>query len=522
MVRNILFIMCDQLRADYLGCMGHPTIRTPHIDALARRGVTFTNAYCQAPVCGPSRMSFYTGRYVFSHGSRYNDVPLRIDEWLLGDYLRSSDTRVGVIGKTHFSPDREAFSHLGIDPDSPLGILKSEGGFEPWMRDDGLHPDRPDADQSPYSRYLRSLGYKGDNPWHTIANSALSSSGELLSGWKMRYADLPARVDKAHSETAFTTNRAIELIEELEDNPWVIHLSYIKPHWPYMAPAPYHALYTKKDVVPANRTLAEQNQSHPVVAAFRRHAESIHFARENTRNTVIPAYMGLITEIDDHIGRLMEFLKAKDKLSESLIVFTSDHGDYLGDHWLGEKELFHDESVRIPLIVIDPDSAADLTRGTINTELVESIDLIPTFLEALNNEVATQRLEGRSLIPFLRSGIQSQWRDAVFSEIDYAWRRARIDLGLGPNDARAYMCRTQQWKCIFYERFQPQLFNLEDDPNEQVDLGTSPAYQEIRSNMEDHIHYWLRHTRSRVTLSDDEVNRRTNTAKKRGILYGVW
>ena len=108
MVKNILFIMCDQLRADFLGCNGHPSISTPNIDALAQRGLNFTRAYCQAPVCGPSRMSFYTGRYLSSHGSTYNNVPLKLEEWTLGDYLRPLGTRVGLTGKTHFSPDQSA------------------------------------------------------------------------------------------------------------------------------------------------------------------------------------------------------------------------------------------------------------------------------------------------------------------------------------------------------------------------------------------------------------------------------
>src|SRR4051812_46929824 len=128
-VSNILFVMCDQLRADHLGCTGHPHIRTPNIDALAKRGVSFTRAYAQAPVCGPSRMSFYTGRYMTSHGAHYNDVPLRLDEWTLGDYLRPMGLRTGLVGKTHFALDRDGFARLGLDPLSPAAKLAAECGF---------------------------------------------------------------------------------------------------------------------------------------------------------------------------------------------------------------------------------------------------------------------------------------------------------------------------------------------------------------------------------------------------------
>ena len=148
--RNFLFIMCDQLRTDYLSCTGHPTLETPHIDGLARRGVLFDRAYCQAPVCGPSRMSFYTGRYMFSHGATWNNVPLDVGERTLGDYLRPLGVRTALVGKTHMAADEAGLARLGIDPDSERGILIRQCGFEPYLRYDGLYPksgpNQPDND----------------------------------------------------------------------------------------------------------------------------------------------------------------------------------------------------------------------------------------------------------------------------------------------------------------------------------------------------------------------------------------
>src|SRR6478672_10786445 len=126
--------MADQLRADYLSCYGHPTLNTPNIDALAARGVRFSRAYVQAPVCGPSRMSFYTGRYVSSHGSTYNSVPLRIGEMTIGDHLRPLGLRVALVGKTHMAMDVEGMVRLGIDPYSIECLYASECGFEPYER----------------------------------------------------------------------------------------------------------------------------------------------------------------------------------------------------------------------------------------------------------------------------------------------------------------------------------------------------------------------------------------------------
>src|SRR5690606_20809382 len=128
------------------------------------------------------------------------------------------------------------------------------------------------------------------------------------------------------------------------------------------------------------------------------------------REAVVPTYMGLVRQLDDHLGRLFAFLDEEGRMADTLIVLTSDHGDYLGDHWLGEKELFHEESVRIPMIVFHPGAEADATRGKRDGRLVEAIDLLPTFLDAVGGPAHPHRLEGRSLVPLL-CGEKASWRD---------------------------------------------------------------------------------------------------------------
>lgn len=519
-VRNFLFIMCDQLRADYLSCTGHPTLETPHIDGLAQRGVLFERAYCQAPVCGPSRMSFYTGRYMFSHGATWNNVPLDVGERTLGDYLRPLGVRTALVGKTHMAADDAGLAQLGIDPDSERGILIRECGFEPYLRYDGLHPKA--GPNQPYNDYLREKGYGGENPWHDYANSAAGPDGEILSGWHMRHARLPARVREEHSETAFTTDRALDFIGEAGDDPWCLHLSYIKPHWPYMAPAPYHDSYGPNQILPVRRHTVEQQNPHPVYRGFCLAEEAESFAREGARETVIPAYMGLIKQIDDHVGRVIAYLREQGRLDDTMIILTSDHGDYLGDHWLGEKELFHEQSVRIPMILVDPDGRADATRGTIDRRFVEAIDLVPTMVEAAGGEVASERLEGRSLLALTRGHEGEDWRDAVFAEADYSFRGVRLGLGLGASEARAFMIRTDDWKYIHYEGFRPQLFDLVGDPDEYHDLGDHQEYEEVRALLHERLFAWLRGRRTRKTISDKVVDARVGTAKERGFLIGVW
>ena len=351
--KNILFIMCDQLRWDYLSCYGHPRLATPHIDALAAKGVRFTRAYVQSPVCGASRMSFYTGRYVQSHGASWNGVPLKVGEMTLGDYLRPLGLQTVLVGKTHMRADHEGMERLGIDPDSIIGVRVAECGFDPYERDDGLHGLGPDGRFDPqvprYNRYLNDKGYAGDNPWHDWANAAQGEGNRLASGWAMRHARKPARVREEDSETPYMTGRAMDFMREAGDAPWCLHLSYIKPHWPYIAPAPYNDMFGAADVLPAVRSEEERRDPHPIFAEFMDQRVSRTFAREEVREEVIPVYMGLIKQIDDQLGRLFAFMEQRGLLENTMIVFTSDHGDYLGDHWMGDKDLFHEPSVKVPL-----------------------------------------------------------------------------------------------------------------------------------------------------------------------------
>ncbi len=519
---NILFIMADQLRWDYLGCSGHPHIKTPHIDALAMRGVRFDRAFVQSPVCGGSRMSFYTGRYNISHGATYNNFPLRVDEMTLGDYLKPQGYRTALVGKTHFKADAEGMARLGIGEGTDTGVAATACGFEEFERDDGLHPDEAQHTDLAYNRWLRQKGYPGDNPWHTYANSVIDADGKVASGWSMRNARRPARVKEEHSETAYMTDRAMEFIDQTGDRPWCLHLSYIKPHWPYIAPAPYHDMYGPEHVIAQNATQHERDNPHAVVAAFMKHEESVNFSRPEVRETVIPAYMGLISQCDYHIGRVVAHLNKRGLAEDTIIVVTSDHGDYLGDHWLGEKELFHEESVRIPLIVMDPRSTADTTRGTVSADLVEAIDLVPTFVEMAGAPLVRHRLEGTSLVPLLAGAKPDGWREAVHCDTDFSFRHARRTLGLSPNQARGFMVRTKRWKYIYFEGFAPQLFDLDADPQEQTDLGSIGAFADVRAEMKDRLLHWLMNLKTRTTMSYETIEKLTGGAKARGYRFGEW
>ncbi|MCC6001630.1 MAG: sulfatase-like hydrolase/transferase [Pararhodobacter sp.] len=521
--------MYDQLRHDYLSCAGHPTMRTPNMDRLAARGVRFSRAYVQSPVCGASRMSFYTGRYVHSHGAAWNNFPLKVGEITLGDHLRALGMDSWLVGKTHMQADAEGMKRLGLAPDSVIGARVSECGFDIWERDDGLWAEGPegfyDTRRSPYNEWLKARGYPGDNPWLSHANAAIGPDGNPASGWLMKNARLPANIAEQDSETAWLTTRALDFLAtpQAADRPWLCHLSYIKPHWPYIVPAPYNDLYGPQDVLPATRHPRERDDPHPVYRAYMENPIGRAFSRDEVRREVIPAYMGLIAQCDDHLGRLLDHLQATGRMEDTMIVLTSDHGDYLGDHWLGEKDLFHDPSVRVPLIIHDPSPQADATRGTVCDALVESIDLAATFIQVAGGQVPDHVVEGRSLMPFLHGQPPDDWRSVVISEYDYSATPMAGRLGLAPKQARLFMVFDGRFKLMHAEGgLRPMLFDLQADPQEFDDLGTSPAHEDIRARLYDHLAQWARRPSQRTTVSDAQLVARRGKSRQKGILLGVW
>ena len=264
--KNILFLMFDQLRYDYLSCLGHPHLDTPNLDWLAQQSMRFSHCYVQSPVCGAARMSFYTGRYVSSHGAA----------------------------------DAKGMARFGLAPDSVIGARVAECGFDIWTRDDGLWGMGPDGNydekDSPYNQYLREKGYEAENPWHDFANAGVDDEGNIASGWIYANSDLPANIKEEDSETPWLTREAINFLEQKKDSdrPWMCHVSYIKPHWPYIVPAPYHDMYGPNTFMPVHRHETEREDMNPVYAAFSGNIIGTAFQDDNVRNKVLGAYMGLI------------------------------------------------------------------------------------------------------------------------------------------------------------------------------------------------------------------------------------
>ena len=278
-------------------------------------------------------------------------------------------------------------------------------------------------------------------------------------------------------------------------------------------------MFGANHVPAAKRHSAERENPHPVYNAFMNNRIAAAFQQDKVREKVIPAYMGLIKQADDQFGRLLDWLEETGRLGNTMIVVTSDHGDYLGDHWLGEKDLFHEASVKVPLIIYDPRAEADATRGTTCDALVEGIDLAATFVEAAGGEVPGHIIEGRSLMPFLKGEPPDEWRDVVISEYDYSVTPMREALGLSSDDARLFMVYDGRYKMMHAEGgFRPMLFDTLTDPDEFHDLGDDPDQSDPIARLYDHLARWGRRNAQRVTRSESDLNAMRGASARKGIL----
>jgi arylsulfatase A-like enzyme len=207
-----------------------------------------------------------------------------------------------------------------------------------------------------------------------------------------------------------------------------------------------------------------------------------------------------------------------------MIVFTSDHGDYLGDHWMGEKDLFHDQSARIPLIVIDPSREADSTRGSVSDALVEAIDLAPTFIEYFGGTPASHILEGRSLRPLLHGGPPADWRKVIFSEYDYSMQDVRLKLNQPIEQCRLFMVYDGRWKYIHASGFRPMLYDLQSDPQEFADRGEDPSCADVIARLQAALFDWALHPKMHITTPNEKIATYADRQMqvKGGILIGIW
>lgn len=460
---NVLFITADQWRGDCLSGLGHPMVKTPHLDALAAEGVQFTRHYANAVPCGPSRASLHTGMYLQNHRSGTNGTPLdaRHTNWAK-EVSRAGYDPV-LFGYTDTSQDpREE------DPESPW--LTTYEGPLPGIRPICMMGTWP----TPWTDWLKREGY--DVPADIRFAPGYRKDGPDYENGAPSPKPLiyPAEDD----DTAFMVNQLMDYIGTAS-GPFVAHLSLLRPHPPFVAPEPYAAMYDPMAVPGFNRqaTWEDEGMQHPWLA----HQLSRRLYRapadEKKLRRLKAVYYGLMTRVDDEIGRLVHFLKEHDLWETTVIIFTSDHGEQMGDHWLLGKCGYFDASYQIPLIVRAPRMTGDKSRGTKISRFTENIDIMPTMLDMLGLDIPVQ-CDGKSLTPFLEGREPESWRHEAHWEYDFRdpadpATEAALDLTL--HQCTMNIIRDEKYKYVHFTKLPPLFFDLEKDPDEQVNRATDPA-----------------------------------------------
>ena len=468
--RNVLLIVVDQWRADFLPALGAGFLKTPHVDRLCREGVTFRNHVTTCVPCGPARASLLTGLYLMNHRAVQNTVPLDARHMNLGRALRNAGYDPALIGYTTTTPDPRTTG--AADPRfTTLGDLmdgfRSVGAFEPDM-----------------AGYFGWLAQKGFPLPARRADVWLPEGHDAVPG----ATDRPARVPAELSDSAFFTERALTYLKGRGDKPWCLHLGYYRPHPPFVASAPYHAMYRPQDMPKPTRaaSVAEEGAQHPLLDFYLRSSrQSSFFERAGGASADLDqgqvaqmraTYAGMISEVDDGLGRVFEHLDATGQWDDTLIIFTSDHGEQLGDHHLLGKVGYFDESFRIPLVIKDPDTPG--SAGRIEDAFTESIDVMPTILDWVGGSIP-RACDGRSLAPILQGGMPADWRDVLHYEYDFRdihYSHAESDLGLTMDTSSLCVVQDAAWKYVHFAALPPLLFDLKADPQQFRNLAAEPSH----------------------------------------------
>ena len=490
---NVLFIIADQFRADCLGCNGNKVIKTPNLDRLAASGTTFTSCFNQSAPCGPSRMCIYTGRYMCSTRSPQNCTPLLDAEDNFGFALSREGYRPGLIGYNDYAVD-PALLAPGDPRKTSLHYANVLPGFERIL----YH----EYDSEEYFESLRQKGYDEE-----LLNFDAIHSPDLPADGPGDHLEIyyPARYPKEDSECRFLTERAIEYIEAERSEPggrgWVLSLNYIKPHSPHICCDPYHRLYDPETLPAATRKPQELDPSHPYWQRQWEHGDQPQLQDEKQRRELAAIYYGMISEVDDNIGLLFQALRQTDQWDNTLIIFTSDHGEYLGDHYLLGKGHFYDGALRIPCIVRDPLAEAEGTRGRRLDHFVESIDSAPTILDWLGVDIP-DRFQGRSLLGLLRGDPDYVPKPEVFHEFDYRQKALRRPGETDPDEHLLWVVRDRRYKYVQFAdpTMAPLLFDLHADPGEVEDLAGKPECAATVARYCQKLLRWrMRHEDQRMT-----------------------
>ncbi len=425
--KNLLMVVCDQLRADYLGCYGHLAIGTKNIDRLAGEGIRFDSCYCAAPLCGPSRISLVTSTYVGEHGHRNYGSTISPDVPNLVTSIKDAGYRTGMFGKNHM------FTYSRLN--------------EVWDELDEI-----------------CLGNCDDHP-----------------AYEHSFSSFTMEDDHPYNITGRLTDEAIGFMDRSE-RPFFAMVNYQDPHPAYTCPEPYASMFDPASIeLPASY---HDRLDQPVRNDVWRVHSEMALCTERDMKHAIATYMGQIRYVDDCVGRLYQFLETKKLLDDTIIVFMSDHGELLGSFGMTHKiPVFYEPLVRIPVIMRFPDLGESLP---VYTGLSEEVDLAPTILMALDIDIPASMV-GKSLYQDIVQG-RSPGKASVLVEAGGGGATCAVPVdglrlkapflptSLGPGA----MVRKGDWKLCQYSDDLCELFNLAEDPQERHNLYNDTRYADKR------------------------------------------
>ncbi|MEQ1863304.1 MAG: alkaline phosphatase family protein [Micropepsaceae bacterium] len=477
--KNVLFITADQWRGDCLSALNHPIVKTPNLDALAREGVLFARHFANTAPCSPSRATLHTGLYQHNHRVAMNGTPLdrRHTNWALE--VRKLGYDPALIGYTDQTPDPR-----DLNADDPR--LRTYEGILP-----GLNPVAPVSMDypGPWADFLRARGYQLPDEeryilWQRENGPDYEDGAAHPKAWIVR---------AEHNDTTWHVDQAIDYVSEKRGEPWILHLSLLRPHPPWIASEPWNRRYDPANLPPPLRraNADEESAQHPWLAHQLAHPLYRAPDDEKKLNRMRAVYFAMISEVDDNLGRLFEHLKHERLWDDTLIVFTSDHGEELGDHWLLGKCGYFDSSYSVPLIVRDP--RAELTRGRTVRAFTEHVDIKPTLLDFIGAETPPQ-CDGCSLIPFLETGAPAAWRKHAHWEYDFRDVSfpdgVEQKLGLTLHQCNLTVIRDEHFKYVHFAGLAPLLFDLVRDPGEFQNLAQDPHYTPVAMRYAQELLSW--------------------------------
>ena len=459
---NILLITTDQHNAEIMGCAGNPVVLTPHLDRLAREGVLFAEAYTPHPVCTPARTSIFTGQTADHHGVHYNinlredraDPPkwtgLAADAMPFPEILRREGYRTALFGKLHTKQAGER--NFGIET---MRLAEGKGQFVEF----GTAPDD-------YRRHLQERGYP-DSAWRTWEDPDYPTRG-----WT------PCPLPEEDYIDTWTATEAVQWLGE-SDTPFFAWVSFSGPHTPWDPPAPYDTMYDPDSIPAPARREGELEEKHPgwVDCIAQTVPATPPFSRDNTREPgidnaysrfterqrreMLAAYYGQITLIDAQVGRLLEHLDERGLTEDTLVLFTADHGDYLGNNWAFFKYgAQYDSLSRIPFLLRWPGHAP---AGAECREMVSLIDIAPTILEAADL-APIDPMDGQSILPLLGEETP-QWRDHLVL------------------NGKPRCVVNAEWKYLLWPDGFAELYDRQADPHELHNRIADPTLASVRDAM---------------------------------------